>query len=66
MQRMNRYYACGKYFGKILCLVLAVQTMFLYVLEAMSPACEIDEAPHIRLDRLEVPEAEGTAEGQTK
>ena len=62
----DRYYTCGKYFGKILCLVLAVQTMFLCVLEAMSPACEIDEAPHIRLDSLKSPEDESAAEKQTK
>ena len=46
--------------------MLAVQAMFLYVLEAMNPACEIDEAPCIRLDRLAVSEDESETKEQTK
>ena len=52
-QRPLRYYTCGIYFGKILCIVLAVQVMFLWVLEILYPASEIDEAPEIKLEVID-------------
>lgn len=45
-----RYYTCGVYFGKILCIVIAVQCIFLWFLDLLYPADRIDLAPAIHLD----------------
>jgi accessory gene regulator protein AgrB len=49
----NRYYLCGPYFGKILCIVIAVQVIFLQILRFMYPAKDIDAAPIIELKQRE-------------
>lgn len=53
MRSGSSYYTCGVYFGKILCIVLAVQLVFLWVLEILYPTSEIDEAPEIRIDPID-------------
>lgn len=45
----NRYYLCGPYFGKVLCIVIAVQVIFLQILEFLCPAKDIDVSPIIEL-----------------
>lgn len=49
-ERLQKYYSCGIYFGKILCIVVAVQIIFVWILELLYPRDSVDLAPHIVLD----------------
>jgi hypothetical protein len=44
---MLSYYGCGVYFGKILCIIMVVQSMCLWLLDWWDPRGEIDPAGEI-------------------
>jgi len=44
MERLQKHYACGVFAGKIFCAVVAVNHLFLRILEWLWPAREVDPA----------------------
>ena len=50
LARMGEYYGCGEMFGKIACFLVALDYIFLVLLEWLQPAKDIDSAPDFHYD----------------
>lgn len=48
MERLRRYYGCGRFAGKLFCLLVIVDYLFWCVLEVLVPAHVIDKCPRFR------------------
>ena len=47
---MGRYYGCGAWAGKILCVMVAIDYLLFLFLEWLQPRNEIDLAPDFSLE----------------
>lgn len=52
MTPFHRYDRCGLVFGKIMCLVMAIDLLFFWVLEFFWPERDIDRAPDFKRNRF--------------
>jgi hypothetical protein len=50
IERLRRYYGCGPWAGKILCVLVAVDFLLYMFLEWLFPRSEIDIAPNFSLE----------------